>query len=443
MTDFWIVLIFTLMGTVLGSIISFFPSLHVYNVAGICLLIWTAIGDYLPLAAIAPFFLSMVVAFAFVNAIPMTLMGAPDESATVTILPGTRYLQTGRGYEAVMISGIGTLMGVAMLALLTPIAFSVFPYVHVLVSPHLHWVMGLVIVYMLMSEWPKGCGYGRGTWGRLSWAWANVFAGLITFLFSAILGIIIINRSIISPEIGFQNIMPVFIGLFALPSIYQNLLSRETIPAQHICDTVDLNGGDMGKSVFQGTVGGLMAAYIPAVTMGIGAIIAGHATALRGDKLFIVSGGVAKLIYYVGAFLFMFIITPITPSGLGRGGLRIILTPVFTPQPGDYYIILATIIISGCTAFLMLPALTRTAIKLLARVDYKVLYVLALLAVSVLVTGLTGFRGFFVMTVASAIGSIPVFYHSRRSNCMAVLLVPIALNMAGIGEEVAYYMGLL
>lgn len=443
MSNFWIILIFTLFGSMVGAVISFFPSLHIYNVAGIALLIWTAIGDFLPLEAIAPFFLSMVVAFAFVNAIPMTLMGAPDESATVTILPGTRYLQTGRGYEAVMISGIGTLLGIFMLVVLTPLAFWIFPYVHVLVSPHLHWVIGLVIVYMLMSEWPKGCGFGKGTWGRLSWAWANVFAGLVTFGLSAILGLIVTNRSMISPEMGFQNIMPVFIGLFALPSIYQNLLSRESIPPQHISDSVDLNREDIGKSMFQGTIGGLLAAYIPAVTMGIGAIIAGHATALRGDKLFILSGGVAKLIYYVGAFLFLFILTPITPNGLGRGGLKVILSPIFTPQPGDYYIILSTIIISGCFTFLLLPAITRQAVKLLAKVDFKILYHLALIFVVILVTGLTGFKGCFVMAVASAIGSIPVFFHSRRSNCMAVLLVPIALNMAGVGEEVAAFMGLL
>ncbi|PKK90179.1 MAG: hypothetical protein CVV64_10645 [Candidatus Wallbacteria bacterium HGW-Wallbacteria-1] len=436
------ILLFTILGTAVGTLFSLFPSLHIYNVAGIALLLWQMFRDVIPELAIAPFFMAMITAFSFINTIPMTFFGAPDESATVTILPGTKYLMNGKGYEAAVVSGIGSMAGIFLLVILTPFMWYILPTIHKVVSPHMAWILALVMVYMIMSEWPKGCGIGTTLWQRFSHAWGNLFAGLLTFGLSALLGLIITSKSLISVEMGFQNIMPVFVGLFAIPSIFQNLLSREKIPPQHISDTVELSWRDIGKATFQGGIGGMLAAYLPAVTAGIGAIIAGHATALRGDVLFILSGGVAKVLYYVGAFLFLFVLTPLSPMGLGKGGLNVILKPVFSPQAGDFTLMLGVIIFSGCISFLILLAASRWTLKILQIIDYKKLYWFALVLITAIVGHLTGMAGLFVMAVSSCIGSIPVFYHSRRSNCMAVLLFPICLNMAGYGDIVASWLGL-
>jgi putative membrane protein len=58
------------------------------------------------------------------------------------------------------------------------------------------------------------------------------------------------------------------------------------------------------------------------------------------------------------------------------------------------------------------------------------------------VYALFGWIGLGLMTVATAIGLIPVYYHSRRMNCMGVLLLPIALNMGDLGPAVVRLMGL-
>ncbi len=436
------ILIAVPLGVLMGGLLSLLPSLHIYNVAGLVLLFWQLTPNLFPPEAVAPFFMSLVVSFAFVNTIPMTFIGAPDESATVTILPGTKYMMTGRGYEAAMLTGIGNLAGVVLLAALTPFFYLVFPYIHNIVAVHMHWILGLVMVYMLMSEWPKGVGRGDTVWARIADAWQNLFAGIITFAFSAVLGLIVTSKSIITHEMGFQNIMPVFVGLFAIPSIVQNLLSRERFPEQYVSKSVDLDWVTLGKSTFQGGLGGLLASYLPAVTAGIGGIIAGHATAQRGDKIFIVSGGVSKIIYYVGAFLLLFVITPLTPHGISRGGLSVILKPVFTPLPGQYWVMLASILTAGCLSFLILVYGSILTIAVLKRIDYHKLYWAALVLLIALIYVLTGFGGLFVLAVASCIGSIPVFFHCRRSNCMAVLMVPIALNMAGYGEAVIEFFGL-
>jgi putative membrane protein len=445
--EFFIILGYTLLGTLIGAFFSFFPSLHIYNVAGIVLVLWTYMGDSMLHVAVGPFFISMITAFAFINTIPMSFFGAPDESAQVTILPNTIYFMRGKGYEAAVIQGFGVLIGIVLMIALTPVFFYILPSVDAVLSNHTHWLIMLVIAYMVLSEWPKGCGFGPTRSARFGEAMGNVFAGMFTWVASGILGIIILSKSIITHEMGFQNILPVFVGLFAIPSILQNLVSRRKVPQQHICEDIDVNASDIGKSAFVGTVSGAICGYLPAVTAGIGSIIASHATALsfspRGDILFILGGSITKFLYYVGSFLLIFVITPLTPAGVGKGGLNVILRPIFTTEPGDYLLGISVVLVSGGISFLLLLWLSRWVLTWIHEVDFHDLYWAAFVVITALVAALTGFPGLFTMVVGTAIGCIPVFFHSRRSNCMGVLLIPICLNMAGYGDDVAALFGLL
>jgi putative membrane protein len=56
---------------------------------------------------------------------------------------------------------------------------------------------------------------------------------------------------------------------------------------------------------------------------------------------------------------------------------------------------------------------------------------------------MTGWAGLLVCLVAGGIGLIPVLWGSRRMHCMGVLLLPIALNMAGVGDVIAGWLGLV
>jgi putative membrane protein len=284
-----------------------------------------------------------------------------------------------------------------------------------------------------MSEWPKGTGLGRTRWEKFKWAWANLIAGLGTFVLAAFLGFIILNKTMVPLDMSFQGIMPVFVGLFATAGIIGNLISWQEVPCQYISKSIDVDYRLLGKGVFAGTIGGGLAAIIPAVTGGIGGIIAGHATGQRDDRIFVVSQGVSKTIYYVGAFLLFFVPTLM----LSRGGMTIILKPLFTPYTAqEYYMILSVIMISGALSFLFMFPLTRWTIHLITHVDYHVLLWIALGIVFVIVYGLTGWMGMFLMAVSTGIGLIPTLYHSRKSNAMAVLLVWMVISMGGHGPAV-------
>jgi len=48
-----------------------------------------------------------------------------------------------------------------------------------------------------------------------------------------------------------------------------------------------------------------------------------------------------------------------------------------------------------------------------------------------------------VALAATGIGLIPIAFGCRKMNCMGVLLIPITLNMAGVGASVAHVLGLI
>ena len=82
---------------------------------------------------------------------------------------------------------------------------------------------------MLMSEWPKG-GYRGTPIKKFLDAWGSLSAGILTFFLSGFLGFIIMNKSLIPLKTSFQGIMPAFVGLFAVPWIITNIISRKKIP---------------------------------------------------------------------------------------------------------------------------------------------------------------------------------------------------------------------
>ncbi|MBN1810899.1 MAG: tripartite tricarboxylate transporter permease [Anaerolineae bacterium] len=438
-TEFSILLLVAAAGAVTASVLALVPALHIYNVAGLIILARGALGEFAPPELLAMFFLGLITGYAMLNTIPSIFLSAPDDSTVFVVLPGQKYLLQQRGYEAVVLTGLGGLGGIAVLALLTPVASMLFPALRAILQPHLPWILWTVIAYMLISEWPKGS--DRAPAGLRRWwdGWKSLTAGLVTFLLSGILGFVLLYRSLVPVTVAYQNLLPAFVGLFAVPWILQNILSRIELPEQCVARSVDATPWLVFRGTFAGALGGLFAAFFPVVTGGIGGFLAGHATAQRDDRLFIISQGASKVVYYVGGFLFFFV----PGLHLTRGGMAWMLSSVwssYTPQ--TYYQAVAAVVVSGVLSFFLLLLMTRLMIKLIVKIHYRWISLGTLAVLLTIVIVMTGWGGLLICSVATGIGLIPVLWGSRRMNCMGVLLLPIALNMVGVGGAVAGWLRL-
>ncbi len=433
-----------LAGTVLACFLAILPGLHIYNVMGLAVLLiykLQSLGLAVAPEIYLPFMIGLVVGWSVLNTIPSVLLGAPDESAIFTVLPGQKYLMTGRGYEGTLIIGAGSLVGLFMLVfIIGPFAPTFLPVARYVLTPHMHWILWVIITFILMTEWPKGGNRGPAGWRKFCDAWSTLSAGLLTFLLSGLLGFLLLYRAPVDINSAFQNIMPAFVGLFAVPWCLLNAVSGAEVPKQYIRDTLNINGDLLLRSGIAGGIGGGFAAFFPVVTGGVGGLLAGHATAQRDERVFLMSQGVSKVVYYTGALMLFFV----PGLFLTRGGGAWILKGLYTPRTwGDYYLALGSIAIAGGLSFLLMPPLTKATLWLMKKVDYRLISVFALLIIIGLVFSITGWVGLFIMTVGTGIGLLPVLFGSRRLNCLGVLLLPIACNMSGIGEPIAAFLGLL
>jgi putative membrane protein len=229
------------------------------------------------------------------------------------------------------------------------------------------------------------------------------------------------------------------VGLFTLPWLLMNLLTRVQAPPQNETGRPGLDARSVGVGGAAGVLGGAFAAFVPGVTGGVGGMLAGHALAIRDSRAFLVSQGASRSVYMSGALLLFFL-----PDGaLTRGGAAAML-PVLHGAAGTlgYASAAAALAFSAAAACLLLRPITRGAVTVLERVGCRPLSWTALAGAVTLVLGLTGVAGLFVAAVATAIGLVPVLHGSRRMNALGVILLPLALNLSGVGPDVARFLGL-
>lgn len=428
-----------LAGTVIGCGLALLPGLHVFNVAGLALLLSTRGVIGWTDQTLAMFLLGALVGWAVVNVIPAVFLFAPDDANVVVVLPTTKYLMRGRGAEAAMLVGAGSLGALLGLALLSPILDEVLRPLRAIVQPHTGWMLTAIIAFLLLGEWPRANDLAPPL-RRLLSAWAYLGAGLLTFILSGLLGFVLLYRSPVAVESAFVNLMPAFVGLFAVPGLLQILLFGAKPPPQTTVLPAEIEPRLLLRGSLTGLSGGLFASVLPVVSGGIGGLLAGHATAQWNDRLFMISLGASKVAYYVGSLLLLFV----PGLTLARGGMAWMLSSVYVPYGWrNYWLAVAGMALAGAVAFVVLVGLARAVAKLINRFDVRWIAGGSLIAAVAITVAFTGWDGFVIMLVATTVGLIPVIVGGRRLNCLGVLLLPITLNMIGAGPAVVQWLGLL
>ncbi|MBN2302358.1 MAG: tripartite tricarboxylate transporter permease [Lentisphaerae bacterium] len=440
-----IIACFVLIAGIVAAIMACVPGLHAYNTLALLVVGASALADmgtHLPGEILAATMTSVVVVYAIVSVVPTILISAPDESGALAVLPGQEYMIQGRGLHAVGLMLIGGAVAIAVLIAGSPFAFLILSPVQAAFKGHTHWVLWCTICFMLMSEWPREGRLGQGGWTKFLEAWRVLASGIGVFLLSGFLGFILLYRSPIAADMSFQNIMPAFVGMFAMPWLVLNTLSAGDMPSQSTqCERI--SGMDIGalfKGAAAGVMGGTFAAFFPVITGGIGGLMAGHATSLRDSRSFLVSQGAARVAYYAGGLLFF----AVPGTQMTRGGAAWMLRTLYEPlSVRDYWIVVASIAGAGAVAITSAIPAAKIMLYLIARYGHRRISFVSLLIVIGIVFALTGMAGLAVAIVGMCIGFVPVLNGSRRMNCLGVILLPMACNMSGIGPAVAGTLGLL
>lgn len=438
--DSLIYFLYALVGILMGSALSILPGLHIYSIAAIGVFFIVSFPSVDPLG-LSMVFTGMLVAYAIVNAITATFMGATDDSLRYSIFPNQKYLMAGRGYEASIIGGMGALGAMMILLLIAPIASYIFPVFRKLTTPHMPWILVGCVAYLLQSEWPKDWGSRAKTrFGRLKDGWASLSAGWLVFFLSMMMGFILLNLPVTSIDKAMQGmIMPAFSGFVAVPWVLTNAVAKFKVPPQNIKNTFYISKKDWIRGTTAGFLGGMFSAHEPMISAGVGGLLAGHATVTGGDVQFMVSGSAARFTYYVGAFFLLWV--PFLH--LIRKGLANITVTVFSPRTeSEFWLLVAVIAFSAVIAFFFLLLFSRFISKIIPRYSYRKVSLGVLVVICILVLYFSGWTGLVIMTIASGIGLTQIMFRTRWANIMVGFFFPIMLSMAGLSAPIVKMLGI-
>ena len=420
-----------LAGVLMGAVAGAVPGLHVYNMAGAALLLFSRGALDLSGDAFAFLLLGMAVGWCFASLVPAVFLFAPDESSAHSVLPASKLVLRGAGMQALLIMSLSALMAVLMLALLAPFAETLLRPARAIIAPHAGWMLLAIIAFILLGEWPRGRTLGQ--------AWAGLGGGLLVFALSGLIGMVLMLRSPVAIESAFQNLLPAFTGLFVVPSLLAAAWLGRRTPAQTGA-VMEMPAATLLRGAATGVLGGLFASFLPVVSGGVGGLLAGHATAQRGDALFLASQGASRTAYLLGSILLLFV----PGVGLTRGGLAWMLSSVYLPYgPRLYALAVCALCLCAALAFVLCWVMGLCAARFVPQLNMRAV-ALCSLVITVSMTGIfTGAGGLLVALVCTPVGLIPITMGTRRMNALGVILLPITLGMNGWLVPVARVFGLI
>ncbi|MDD5778445.1 MAG: tripartite tricarboxylate transporter permease, partial [Candidatus Thermoplasmatota archaeon] len=260
-----------LLGAAIGCLTGLIPGLHVNTMALLLLSLSGVLAGVLPdgdaggllLVAVTVAAASMV--HTFVNIIPATFLGAPEEGTALVLLPAHALLREGRGYEAVRLSAAGSAAAVGLgFLLLIPFRLLMGPPLngYSLMMDVVPWVLVAVALVMVGTEKsPRHVALAAGV-----------------FLLAGIYGLLLDAVPVSSPlNLPGSLLFPALVGLFGVPTLLHAMRSGP-LPEQQAGEAgaeVECGLPETGRGVLAGS----LVSVLPGVTAAVGTILA-----LTGSK---------------------------------------------------------------------------------------------------------------------------------------------------------------
>lgn len=384
---FWVIA-----GCVLGIFTGLMPGIHVNTLS----IIAAGLAGKENLG-IALMIVAMAIVHSFMDFIPSILLGAPDSENFLAMLPGHRMFAKGKALLAIKLTVIGGMAAGILSLLLAPLFFLFFSKTAESTAMLIPFGIIGVIALMLHSEKNK-------PWG------------IAVMLLSGALGMIVLNSSMQLNE----PLFPLITGFFGISSIVQSILSKQKAREQE-----NSKHGVPTQQLLFGSVASVACGMLVAVLPSIGAsqaafIVKSIVGKIRTHTYLIVLGGISTA-NTIFAFFALFAL------GKTRSGTAAALRQLIETNNESLLLVIATMAAAMGVGAIAAILVSGMAIKKIDKIDYKKLNLAVLALLFVLTIIISGIAGIIVLIAASGIGLTAVFSGTRRTNCMAFLMLPTLL----------------
>lgn len=421
----------SLAGATLGCLTGLLPGLHVNALSAILLAALAAASSHMAYLA-ALFLLAVTISHTFVNIIPGTYLGAPDEAHALSVLPAHRMLLRGDGFRAIRLSALASFAAIGLsLALLWPAKWLLAAPLHgyAWIRAHLLVVLVGVAVYLVLSEPSR---LGPKEWPPLARRWVARGLALVLFLASGAYGLLLFRlpyQALV--PLPPSPLLPALTGLFGAATLLESLGAQARIPHQYLrIPGPRLRFAAGLRSLLAGVGAGATISLLPGLTNASATSLASAAKQGSDEEILVSLSAVntANALFN----LLMFFLFGRTRSGPMVAYDQLVTAPRWTAQVPAFLVESLFVALAAALVSLFFTiALGRFFARRIQALPYRGLATATLAYLAVLVVLFTGLVGLAVFVVGVGLGLLPIRLGLRRTHLTGVLLVPVLLYLAG------------
>lgn len=269
--------------------------------------------------------------------------------------------------------------------------------------------------------------------------------GLLVFLLSGALGWLVLESPLMESSLfplpiqgdpSTLAFLPLFTGLFGLPTMLLSLLRTPRIPAQDLePETTERSPLERARATLSGSLAGAFVAWIPGVTAATATVLSqlfsGREEGERQDEEFILSLSCVNTATAVFTIVALFTLLRARSGGMVAvqaiaGSLVVQWDPLVLVPVAMAALLIAATVAAGASFYLTLY-FGGLFSRLANRIPYRWLVLSVLILLVLLIVLLSGSMGAIVAAVATAIGLLPPLVGVRRVHLMGSLLLPLIL----------------
>lgn len=410
-------ILFVLIGVGLGIITGLMPGLHVNNVAAIILYIYASFHtDPLLLANLI---VANMITHTFVDFIPSTFFGAPNEDTSLSVLPMHRLLLQGDGFKAIYISTYGSLLATIFALPLIPL-FQI-ALVNMNLAKYLYFytplLLLLIILGLLYMESKKNL--------------KSMLLSILVIAISGTFGYIALhfplNHNYVIFGNGMSILFPIFTGLFGIPVL---LLSQNTIvPKQRIVKPKIERKHYISSLV--GTLSGSLVGFLPGVTSGVAAAISRIFIKEDDTEDFLYALGSVNTANYIFNLTALFLILRPRSAAVNIISQMLNIPVWFNTKfpPSSFLLILLTVAIASLLSFFITIFLGKWFAKGIGKIGkrYGLISRILIFILFAIIFIFTGIIGVALGIIATLIGLLPPKLGIMRVHLMSVIIIPVLI----------------
>ena len=352
--------------------------------------------------------ISMSVTNSITDFIPSILLGAPDPSTSLSVLPGHQLLMQGEAYKAIKLTVLGGLISVIVITITSPLFVATLPIIYATIKQYIGFILIAILGFIIIFS-------------------KKYVKTIFIISLAGLLGIISTQIMI------FQNtaLFPLLTGLFAFPMLITQIKHQTHIPEQIIDISEHLLNKENILSATVGSLAGMFSGLLPGVGASQAAIITSPTAGLRKTKdSFLVRIGAITTSNIILSFLALWLISK--PRSGAAVAVQQLISGIINFGLTEFLFILPIILISAAIAAVTTLFLAKLLIRNISKINYVKLSLAVLILLNILILILTGPIGFILSWTACIIGIITIKLNVLRTSLIAALIIPTALFYLGM-----------